>query len=32
MEEGRILAGNKKAGVRTASACLGEPTITWKGS
>jgi len=32
LEGGRILAGNKRAGVRTAAACLGEVTITWKGS
>jgi len=31
-EEGRILAGNKYAGVRTAAACSGELAITWKGS
>jgi len=32
LEEGRILAGNKWAGVKTAAACLGELAITWKGS
>jgi len=32
MKEGRILAENKYAGVRTAAGCLGELTITWKGS
>jgi len=32
LEEGRILAGNKYAGVRTEAACLGELTISWKGS
>jgi len=32
LEEGRILVGNKYAGVRTAAACLCELTITWKGS
>jgi len=32
LEEGRILAGNKYAGVRTAAACLGELTITGKES
>jgi len=32
LEEGRILAGNKYAGVRTAAACSGKLTITWKGS
>jgi len=32
LEEGRILAGNKYVGMRTAAPCLGELTITWKGS
>jgi len=32
LEECRILTGNKYLGVRTAAACLGELTITWKGS
>jgi len=33
LEEGRILAGNKYLGVRTAAACLGELTLLyWKGS
>jgi len=32
-EEGRILAGNKSAGVKTAAACLGElTTAKGKGS
>jgi len=32
LEEGKILAGNKYAGVRTAAAWLSELTITWKES
>jgi len=32
LEECRILAENKYAGVRTAAACLDELTIRWKGS
>jgi len=32
LEEGRMLERNKYAGGRTVAACLGELTITWKGS
>jgi len=31
LEEGKILAGNKYAGMRTAGACLGELTIYLEG-